>query len=86
MKSSTSLVVALAAGLMAVTPALAQSNNDTSKHNSAMSGATKKPTQGAPVGSTPQQYGTTAKKQPTAGTPAGFEPTHYGSAQAKKSE
>lgn len=85
MKSSTSLVVALAAGLMAVTPALAQSNNDTSKHSTTM-GATKKPTQGAPVGSTPQQYGTTAKKQPTAGTPAGYDPTHYGSAQAKKSE
>jgi hypothetical protein len=84
MKFSTGLVVALAAGLIAVTPALAQSNNDTSKPMT--SDSKKQPTQGAPAGFTPQQYGATAKKQPTQGAPAGFTPQKYGDTQATKNQ
>jgi hypothetical protein len=86
MKFSTSLVVALAAGLIAATPVLAQSNNDTTKPDSAMSSgqSKKQKTQGMPVGSQPQQYGTAAKKQQTQGAPAGFEPTQYGAAATKQ--
>jgi hypothetical protein len=101
MKSFTSLAVALAAGLLAVTPALAQ---DTTKPNGANSSGTmsnssgtmgnssgttktsKQPTQGAPAGFQPQQYGATAKKQPTQGAPAGYEPQKYGSVPAAKNQ
>ncbi len=87
MKFSTGLAVALAAGLIAVTPALAQDN---SKANTAdLSGSmktTKQPTQGAPAGFRPEHYGATAKKQPTQGAPAGFEPQKYGSSQATKNQ
>jgi hypothetical protein len=85
MKFSTGLVVALAAGLIAVTPALAQSNNDTSKPMATDSGK-KQPTQGAPAGFQPQQYGASAKKQPTQGAPAGFTPQKYGDTQATKNQ
>ena len=85
MKFSTGLVVALAAGLIAVTPALAQSNTDSTKPMATDSGK-KQPTQGAPAGFQPQQYGAAAKKQPTAGAPAGFEPQKYGSSDATKNQ
>jgi hypothetical protein len=80
MKFSTSIVVALAAGLIAVTPALAQSTTDTAKPNASDS-MKKQPTQGAPAGFQPEHYGAAAKKQPTQGAPAGFEPQKYGSSQ-----
>jgi hypothetical protein len=86
MKFSTGLVVALAAGLIAVTPALAQSNSDTAKPTATDSTVKKQPTQGAPAGFRPQQYGEAAKKQPTAGAPAGFEPQKYGSSDAQKNQ
>lgn len=83
MKFSTSIVVALAAGLIAVTPALAQSTTDTAKPTTSDS-MKKQPTQGAPAGYQPQKFGTDAKKQGTAGAPAGYEPQKYGAADAKK--
>jgi len=85
MKFSTSLVVALAAGLIAATPVMAQTK-DTAKPDSAMSSgqSKKQKTQGLPVGSQPQQYGNAAKKQQTQGAPAGFEPTQYGGAATKQ--
>jgi hypothetical protein len=86
MKFSTGLVVALAAGLIAVTPALAQSNTDNPAKPMATDSGKKQPTQGAPAGFQPQQYGASAKKQPTAGAPAGFEPQKYGSSDATKNQ
>ena len=86
MKFSTGLVVALAAGLIAVTPALAQTNTDTAKPMATDSTGKKQPTQGAPAGFQPQQYGAAAKKQQTQGAPAGFEPQKYGESQAKKNQ
>ena len=86
MKFSTGIVVALAAGLIAVTPALAQSNNDTAKPAATDSMSKKQPTQGAPAGFQPQQYGASAKKQPTQGAPAGFAPQKYGDTQATKNQ
>ncbi len=83
MKFSTGLVVALAAGLIAVTPALAQSNNDTAKPTAS---GNKQPTQGAPAGFQPQQYGASASKQKTQGAPAGFTPQKYGNSQATKNQ
>jgi hypothetical protein len=85
MKFSTGLVVALAAGLIAVTPALAQSN-DTAKPMATDSSGKKQPTQGAPAGFQPQQYGAAAKKQQTQGAPAGFAPQKYGDSQATKNQ
>jgi len=86
MKFSTSLVVALAAGLIAATPVLAQSTTDTTKPDSAMSSgqSKKQKTQGVPVGSQPQQYGTAAKKQQTQGVPVGSQPQQYGSGATKQ--
>ena len=86
MKFSTGLVVALAGGLIAVTPALAQSNSDTAKPMATDSSGKKQPTQGAPAGFQPQQYGAAAQKQQTQGAPAGFEPQKYGDSQAKKNQ
>jgi hypothetical protein len=86
MKFSTGLVVALAAGLIAVTPALAQSNSDNSTTKPMTSDSKKQPTQGAPAGFQPQQYGAAAKKQPTQGAPAGFTPQKYGDTQATKNQ
>jgi hypothetical protein len=85
MKLSTSLVVALAAGLIAATPVLAQSTTDTAKPNAsdASDASKKQPTQGAPAGFKPQEYGAAAKKQQSQGAPAGFKPQEYG-AVAKK--
>ncbi len=86
MKFSTGLVVALAAGLIAVTPALAQSNTDTAKPMATDLSGKKQPTQGAPAGFQPQQYGAAAKKQQTQGAPAGFAPQKYGDSQATKNQ
>jgi hypothetical protein len=86
MKFSTGLVVALAAGLIAVTPALAQSNTDTAKPTATDSMSNKQKTQGAPAGFQPQQYGTAASKQKTQGAPAGFEPQKYGESKATKNQ
>ena len=84
MKFSTSLVVALAVGLMAATPALAQSNRDAVKPD-ASAAAAKQQTSGMPVGATPEQYGI-ATKQRTSGMPVGATPQQYGSPEATKSQ
>jgi hypothetical protein len=84
MTFSTSLVVALAAGLMAATPVLAQSNTDAARPDTTSpSNAAKRPTSGMPVGAQPKKYGEPAEKQKTSGMPVGAQPQKYGSPDSK---
>jgi hypothetical protein len=85
----------IAAGLMAATPAIAQTTTDGAKpgapaavHQPSGAGgssesATKQRTQGLPPGTTPPTYGSGATKQRTQGLPAGSTPQQYGSSWQK---
>ena len=91
MKLHYGLVAVFATSLIVAVPAVAQSTTDQANQNtgspSASSAAkSKQPTQGAPAGYKPQQYGAEADKQKTQGAPAGYAPQHYGAGAGKSNQ